>query len=305
MKIILTGGTGLIGTDICKALIKAGHTVYATSRKVQKSTDVHLKWIATDFNNFHPSIFDTIKEQVDVLIHNAGAIETATIDNLASIRKVNIDFTSELFDWAIQKNIKTILYISSFSTLQKPFPALITEQSTLAPITMYSMSKHWGEVLLNEYSKHHSFRKLIIRVSSPICFDFNRLHNNVVKKMMRAGIDKNPIKVFGKGNREQNFIATTDIAEAIIRALENINAEGVFNVASDSPITMENLAMLIANKFSVPVKFEGDDILENEQWNISTTRAKELFGFNPIFGTSEEVIKNLLTNFTNENRNIK
>jgi len=295
MKILLIGGTGLVGEDVRKQLLQSNNQIIATSRNYHESNCSNLTWIKIDFYNPNNNLFEQLPI-VDVVIHNASAIMADTFEDVANLQKCNIQFSEKLYEWATSIKVQKIILLSSFSFIQKPLPVLITENSTVAPVTFYAMTKYWQELLLREYSKAHSFQKIIFRISSPICNDISRLHNTVVKKMIYAAKNGNEIHVMGQGLREQNFISTIDIADIVNKSIYNAKVNGVYNIGSEATISMKRLAELIANKFNVSIKFEDIDILEDERWNISIEKAKKELEFTPTFQTSEDVIMNLLEN---------
>lgn len=298
-RVLLTGGTGLVGTDIRKQLIKAGYKIYLlVNHKVKEATGINL--IYCDMADV-PSGFFRSLPKVDAVVH-AGAVVNIPEDQdeFCLLRKVNMEFSENLFHWvtSLKKKIP-VVYFNSPSFLQKPLEKIITESHPVAPILPYSISKIWGEKALLKYTEIFSYRAISFRISSPIVFDFKLLHETVVKKWISQAKEGKVISVYGKGERSQDFVATTDIAEAVMKAIENKNAKGIYNIASGSMISMSNLAKLISQCFKIKVKYIKVDCENSDQWNISIKKAYQDFGFIPKYN-SEEVIKKLIDSILGE-----
>jgi|GEM_PF-2311795 len=301
MKVLLLGATGLIGPDLLSTLLEDGHFVFASSRSFQQLTHKNLSWITTDFT-LHGISHLLDLPAVDSIILNAASLATTHFEDTSNQRSVNIELTEKilasLHHWKPQK----ILYMSSFNFLQKPIPPLITENAPLAPLTFYGLSKYWSELLLTQYSSQKNVVPIIFRVSSPVSFDFNRLHQTVVKKMILNAQSGQAIHIYGSGSRSQNFIATKDIARAALLAIKSSSAQGIYNIASQTPLSMLELAQIISQKYGTPIESLPSESTE-EQWNISSQKAIDHFSYTPLYSTSKAVIQHLLNCLPNENRN--
>ena len=176
--------------------------------------------------------------------------------------------------------------------MRKPLDKVITEEHEIAPLSPYAIGKYWGEMLLSEYMNETSINVVSLRVTSPISFDFNRLHNTVVKKWILQALEKRNITVLGQGGRVQDYIATEDIAKATIQALQH-DASGVYNISSSMPLSNLALAEMIASWGAVNIELQGIDAYEDDCWNICFDKAATDFNFIPEY-TSREVIEILI-----------
>lgn len=293
-NVLITGGTGLVGTDLLKQFVSENYKVYAVARKEASFNRDYLIWIKKDFEEIDSNFFRDLSN-IDIIIH-AGALinKDDSISDFNNFRVINMEFSEKLFYWCSNlKNYPTVIYISSLSFIQKPLSGIITESSPLAPISLYGISKYWGELALFGYSKSGAYRPVALRLSSPITFNMKLLHNTVVKKWIDNSLKKEKIHVYGKGTREQDFVSTLDITQAVFKIIQNENIQGVYNIASGSTISMTELADLISKKFSVEFDYTGKDINEKDKWLVSIEKAKKDFDYQPTY-TSVKVIKKLL-----------
>ena len=285
---LITGATGLVGSAITQAFYTHGFDVTATC--YGPALDIPVKWVDFDFFNLEESIakLNTLG-RFDVLVHNAGVVKSgATTAQYNEVISVNILFTNALFNWAANNISNCIVYTSSLSFLQRPLPKLVTEDASVNATDVYSFSKYSGEkyLALPEFTK---LRKIIFRLASPVANELSLMPNTVLKKWMNSARNDKKITVFGKGTRRQNFVATADIASAMVQAVNSPNASGVYNIASTINLSMAELATLIAGKFNATVEYAGDDALAQEQWNISFEKATADFGYAPVFDSLTSV----------------
>jgi UDP-glucose 4-epimerase len=294
-SILLTGGTGLVGRDLVKRLLAEGYKIYLADRNNSLETHQNMEWIPVDMYCPPANFFNQLPD-VDMVVHAGAAVNTSNEQDAFEIyRTVNMLFSEKLFQWcATRKNLNAVVYLSTLSSLQKPLLDIITETHPLAPLTLYSISKYWAEKALLQYSTQSSFRPVILRLSSPVAFNVDLLHDTVVKKWLTRARNGKKITVFGTGNRTQDFIATIDIAKAATDGLKSNKTSGIYNIASGSSIAMTALAELIGDQFNCEIEHLGEDSNENDRWNISIAKANHDFDFKPKYN-SIEVIKQLIS----------
>ena len=289
-KVLLTGGTGLIGTDVRKKLLSCGYRIYLFTRK--KVEEENLICLEGDMKNF--TDFASLPS-CDVVIHCGGAVRLKPDeDDFETYRLVNMEFSEKLFDWCnrISKKV-AVVFFSGFNFLSRPLSDIITEEHDIAPVSIYGMSKYWAETCL--FKKAKNYRPVSLRISSPVAFDFDILHDNVVKKWINSARKEKKIFVFGTGNRTQDFVATQDIAVSVLKIIENNNVDGIYNIASGNQLSMNELAKLIAKHFDADIIHTGDDLNENDRWNISIDKAGRDFGYKPQYTSKSCIIKLLET----------
>jgi UDP-glucose 4-epimerase len=296
MKVLLTGATGLVGTEVLSGLADHGHRVTALSRNA-RAPEEGVEWIScnlADINDLQ-KVLEGLGN-FDVLIHNAGSVKSgAGFNDYNEVISVNVLATSMLFSWASSHVSHQVLFTGSFSVLQKPLPALITEESTVACDRVYPMSKLMGEQML--LGVEGNFKKIIMRISSPVSDTLDRMPDTVLRKWIKAARNEGEVKVFGEGARMQDFVATADISSAICAAIGSKAATGVYNIASGKPVSMKDTAEMIARRFGASVNFSGTDALDSERWNIDISKAAREFGYAPRYA-SAEAVNNLLVHLT-------
>jgi dihydroflavonol-4-reductase len=160
--ILVTGGTGLLGSHLLTELIHSGKAVRALKRDRSDTSMVRkifsyylpdpdesfhkIEWIDADLLDF--SAMDDALDGVSEIYH-CGAMVSFYPKDHPLMLKVNINGTANLVNLAIEKNIRKFLYVSSVSTLGRNSGTGITDEETFwktsAKNTPYSISKYGGE----------------------------------------------------------------------------------------------------------------------------------------------------------------
>jgi UDP-glucose 4-epimerase len=257
--IVVTGAKGIIGRAVVAQLLTEGIAVKEISRDV---------FDLSSGNN----LTSHIREQPEAVIHLAAAVPH-------SLHYPDTDTSAELtrsIDSCVLEAARTwncrIIYASTCSLYDKRSNEVMFEESPVfvRPDSPYMKAKNEGEAL---FAKHASFA--IMRVPAPIG---PGLPTSVAaKRFFDLASEAQPIRLWGSGKREQNYVDVRDIADVMIKAAFS-NVNGVFNIAANAPTTMLSLATtIVAVVGKGRVEFAGiSDPLEYEHARFSNKRARDL-----------------------------
>jgi len=128
--ILVTGGTGLLGSHLLFDLIKQNKQVRATCRRPEKKENVRkvFSYYSEDFDKLFKKIewiqadlldFGSVEEAVHGIteVYHAGAVVSFYPEDHQVMRKVNIDGTANLVNLAMDNGIQKFCYVSSVATL--------------------------------------------------------------------------------------------------------------------------------------------------------------------------------------------
>ncbi|MEO7394836.1 MAG: SDR family NAD(P)-dependent oxidoreductase, partial [Chitinophagaceae bacterium] len=124
-KILVTGGTGFLGSYIIKLLVEKGYAVRAIRRSnklpswipdgiFDNTTTGSVEWVEADILDV-VALKDAM-EGVDTIIHSAAVVSFIKKDR-KNMYQVNVDGTANIVNIALEKNIKRLVYISSVASL--------------------------------------------------------------------------------------------------------------------------------------------------------------------------------------------
>lgn len=151
-RILVTGGSGFLGTYILRYLLKEGFSDITATRSsantsIPSDLQVGIKWIEFPMPD-REAAFEITKEK-DCIIHSAAYVSYMRKDK-AKMISINRDATAELIDASLANNIDSFIYISSIATLGKPENSKVMNESSPweenEESTPYGLSKYLGEL---------------------------------------------------------------------------------------------------------------------------------------------------------------
>ena len=153
MKILVTGGTGFLGSYIIKNLVEKGFAVRALYRTgklpfyIPSSISGKVDWVKGDVLDII-SIDDAMQD-IDAVIHSA-AIVSFSKELRKTMYQVNVEGTANVINVAIDRNVKRILHVSSIAALGRTTTAeMVNEEKKWehnSNNTHYAISKHLSEL---------------------------------------------------------------------------------------------------------------------------------------------------------------
>jgi UDP-glucose 4-epimerase len=288
-KVLLAGGSGLVGNSLVKLLSKSDLDLTVISRaKPEKK----VKFIEHDAMQPFSSLKEKLEGSYDVLIINSGYFkESGNFPDLDSIFRVNLAYTSNLLEFARTAGVKKILYTSTLAFLQKPLQKEINEDHPVAAGSNYAMSKYLAESLAHSFCKENGIKFFSFRITSPVNTEKPEWHKNVLKKWAELAAGKKDLIVIGKGKRQQNFISTQNIAEIYSQAIEKDLPDGIYVLAAPAALSMQALAELFAEKFGVNVTFDAATAEDPSFKNISTKKLESVFDTSSMMNSSRTIKK--------------
>jgi UDP-glucose 4-epimerase len=214
MKVLVTGGVGLIGQEAVRQLLEKGHEV-----------NVLDVWDPRNENTTHfkGSVLkkeDILKamEGCDYVMHLAAVMGVAnTTKKPLECLDVNILGTRTVLECCVEKNIKKIVFSSSSEVYGEPKTVPVLESNTLRPKSEYGISKVVGEEYVKAFSIGHGLDYSIVRffnVYGPMQTD-----KFVIPMMMRNTFFGKPIQIYGDGSQVRAFCYVKDAVNGMITAL--------------------------------------------------------------------------------------
>ena len=254
--ILITGGTGLVGNALTKALLSKGYSVIILTRQKDKQSAVPtLSYAHWDIDNM--TIDEQAFAQVTHVIHLAGA--GVADKRWAKKRKQEIIDSRVKSGQLLVQSLKTIPnkvqgFISAsaigwYGTDSKvPNPNPFTEGNKAATDFLGSTCKLWEESTkpVAEMGK----RLVHIRIGIVLSKDGGALKEFI--KPQKFGI----AAILGNGKQVISWIDIDDLVNIFITAIENETMQGVYNAVAPNPVSNKELTIALAkarDKFYIPV----------------------------------------------------
>lgn len=276
-RILLTGSTGFIGTELLKQLKLKKYFIHTSSRlSLEKKIDEVQNFKINQIDN--NSNWSEALEKVDCVIHCAGiAVENnkSNADDLDYYRKINVEGTSHLAHQAAAKGVRRFIFLSSIKVNGERTEKLSSFKNTDTPKPedIYAISKWEAEKCLHSISKQTGLEMVIIR--APIVYGpgvkGNFLH-------LLNLIDKGFPLPFGSINNLRSFISLDNLVDLIIYCINHPKAAGQTFLVSDGedlsiPDLIKKIAATMKKKsFLIPIpisflKFIGKIVGKTKQIN--------------------------------------
>lgn len=258
MKILITGGSGFIGSHLVEKLLKAGHKVSVIDNlSTGKFSNIkpflkNQKFSYIIDTILNRSILKRLVEEHDQVYHMAAAVGVKyIIDNPLQSLKVNITGTDNVLEFANQFKRKVL--IASTSEIygksdQIPFRENADRLlgSTHISRWSYSSSKAIDEFLALAYHREKRLPIVIVRCFNTVGPRQTGQYGMVIPKFVKCALLNHPITVFGDGKQSRCFCDVDDVTNGMINLMDTKDAEGeIYNIGNDESITIEELAIII------------------------------------------------------------
>jgi len=261
MRILVTGGSGFIGSHLCERLISDGHEVTAIDNfSTGGASNLQNLANSKSFTIVEGSILDSatlhpLIEDADYIFHLAAAVGVFNIvkNPLASLL-TNIRGTENVLEAAFET--KTPVFLTSSSEVYgKNISDSLKESDDRilgSPVTLrwsYSEAKAIDESLAYAYFIEKQLETRIVRFFNTVGPRQLGAYGMVVPRFVKAALSNEPITIYGDGNQTRCFAHVYDVVEAVIAIAFSANTIGkVINIGNDFEISINDLAKKIINE---------------------------------------------------------
>jgi UDP-glucose 4-epimerase len=299
-RILVTGGLGLIGHHVVKALQSLKHevqvidalTTYGSTvpeelehlinqrlKQIHKETQIFKEDICT------PEIDEVFEKFVpDVVIHLASFPREAAVKaNPVEASRTMCMGTANILDCCARHKTKKVVYISS-SMVYGDFENA-SENDTLNPSGQYSIWKIAGEELVKEYSRTTGQEYIIIRPTA--VYGPTDISDRVIGTFFKRAIAGDTLYVNGK-DETLDFTYAKDTATGIALASITKDVTGTYNISrgkKEKIVDVANAIVKLVGKGKVKIRAKKADM--PSRGTLDCTRAMLAFKFNPTVEIEE------------------
>lgn len=302
MKILVTGGLGLIGHNVVNKLEQQGHSVVITDTRTtygiipQDEIDYLMAERLKKIQPGQIHAIDIISENsidwlferynFDMVIHMASFPRQKVVNaNPRLGAKTMMEGLLNLCEASKKHNVKKFIYISS-SMVYGDFTNDVTEDYNCKPQGQYGIMKLAGEHLVKDYSRRGCFSHTIIRPSA--VYGELDVEDRVIAKFMLTAMRDGTLNVNG-ANETLDFTYVEDAADGIVGAALSDNTENkTYNITKSHSRTLldaANLAVKCAGKGTINVRDKDEDFPSRGALNIDAARRD--FGYDPKVDVEE------------------
>lgn len=259
-KILITGGTGLIGREIASILHGAGSkvTVVSLDKIVINKNINHIYGDLTDFN-----FCKDITLGMDYVFHVAGIKGSidVTVKNPASFFVPLLMFNTNVLEASRINNVKKLVYTSSIGAYSAAEIFKEGENEEKEPMDMFpGWAKRMAELQIKAYAKQYGLNSYSIvrpcNVYGP-GDNFDPKNAMVIPTLMQRIFNKeNPVTVWGDGSAIRDFAYSSDVAKGTILALYFGTNGKYVNLGSGKGYSIKELVETLAQFLDFNYEFD-------------------------------------------------
>ena len=304
-KILVTGGSGFLGSKIVKLLEKKGVENVIIPRSA--SCDLRIAENCAE-----------ITKNVDIVFHVAGNVGGIGYnkEHPGSVFFDNIMMDKLMTEESRKNKVKKFIAIGTVCSYPKfaTVPFLEEEIWNGYPEetnASYGLSKKMMIVQANAYQQEYNFKSIILVQTNLYGPDDNFNPNTshvipaLIKKIHDAKISgKSEIELWGDGTPSRDFVYVDDAAQAAILAAERYEKNEPINIGSGKEITIKELVELIKNLMNANnIRIKWNNLKPNGQPRrcLNIEKAKKELGFIPKISI-EEGLRRTIELFENTNK---
>jgi nucleoside-diphosphate-sugar epimerase len=299
--VFVTGGLGFVGCHLVRRLRTAKpdvritvydgkltyvenalplHTRMATLR--EESVREEAEILVSDVRDVESLRAAVAEAQPDVIVHLAGVpLASVAAKDPAAVVTTNVQGTLNLLT-AIDRGtcVTRFVFISSSYVYGNFIGDRALEDWQPAPIDLYGMSKHLGEVVVRSFCERLGIEWVIVRPSAVYGpYDTNQ---RIVQECLEAALVGRPLRLH-RGSSPLDFTYVEDLVDGVSRCVDAPDAGGlVFNLTAGEARTLEELVAAIgAFVPGLTVEYVDPPREYPKRGALSIERARSVLGYEP------------------------
>ena len=305
MKILVTGGAGMIGSNLVKKLTELNHTVIVVddfSRGSISNLENKTGQMCVQVDQIYkkdlkdPGALNKILEDIDVVYHLADIV--AGIDyvfkNQLSIFHDNILINTNVVRAVARSQIKRYIYVGTACSFPKELqnsvksrPLKEEDQYPASPESAYGWSKLMGEYEAELLQNNSNIKVGILSLhnvyGAPCDFSIEKsqvIPSLIHKRLLKPNED---LEVWGTGEQGRAFVHVDDVVKALIALLNTKMNQGVIQIGPDECTTIKEIAETVIK--TIPgkgkIKFDTTKPTGDIGRSCDYTKAKQLLDWEP------------------------
>lgn len=260
VRVLVTGGAGFIGSHVIDRLLDDGHEV-TTLDNFSTGRPENLEHVASNISLIRCDIAEigdwiSAFEGVDWVIHLAALADIVpSIQQPLAYYQSNVTGTFNVLEAARHHGVSRFVYSASSSCYGIPTKYPTSESAKIDPQYPYAVTKWLGEELVLNWQKIYNLPAVSLRffnVYGPRSRT-SGTYGAVFGVFLAQKLAKKPLTIVGDGNQTRDFTYVTDVADAVLAAVNSDISGEIMNVGSGRTVSVNTLASLIGgNTVHIP-----------------------------------------------------
>ena len=243
-RVLVTGGAGFIGSHVVDALLARGdepHVLDDLSKGQVSNVPGDVPLYVLDIAASQLGrLFET---PFDAVVHCAA--QTNVMRSVADPdldRRINIDGLRSVLDAARASGVRRFVFISSGGAIYGETPEPAGELRAPRPENPYGRHKLEGEAIVADAAISSASLRLSNVYGPRQRSDAEGGVVSIFCERLAAGL---PLRVYGDGEQQRDFVHVGDVVDAIMLALDDPTIEGTWNVGTGKATSVNELASIL------------------------------------------------------------
>tara|TARA_Y100000031_G_scaffold120340_1_gene134331 strand:+ start:271 stop:1197 length:927 start_codon:yes stop_codon:yes gene_type:complete len=289
MKVLVTGGSGFIGSHIVDKLRDKGVTV--------RVYDMVMPTFRDDIEYYKGSILDRTAlgmamEGIDIVFHLSAIADVKDVyEDPCYSESINTRGTMNVLEASKRAGVIKLIYGSTIWVYSDTDCDNVDESTPLhAPSHLYTATKIASEYYCQAYAKLYGLKTTILRYGVP--YGPRARDGAVIPIFVKKALNNEPITITGDGLQFRNFVYVEDLADGNVLGARKIADNKIYNLEGSIKISIKDIAETI-KKILGDVKIEYIEARPGDfsGKGISSKKAREELGWVPKTGFEEGVKK--------------
>ncbi|CAB1129812.1 UDP-glucose 4-epimerase [Candidatus Hydrogenisulfobacillus filiaventi] len=216
MRVLITGGSGFIGSALGRRLTGMGMEVVVAD--LRPSRDPRVTLVQGDLRDA-AVVEEALQPGTEAVVHLAAF--TSVLKSLTDphgVYRTNLEMTANLLERARLVGARRFVFASTNAIVGDVGRTPIHERMPLEPLTPYGATKAAAEMLMSAYTHAYGVRGVALRLTN--VYGTGMQHkDSIVPRLMRAALQGGSIDIYGDGEQVRDYIYLDDVVEAFVLAL--------------------------------------------------------------------------------------
>ncbi len=268
MKVLVTGGSGFVGSYVVQALLQSGHEPLIFDR-VPPAQGSFFEGDLTCRKDIMEAA-----SGVEAICH-LGAVGDVylALEDPARAATMNVVGTAQVMEAALKHKLRKVIYASTWEVYGHPLWQPIDEEHPCSPDHPYNITKYSGERLALSYDALKGVPVIALRLGT--AYGLGMRPNAVFSQFLRQAHMGCSITIQGDGHQARQFTHGRDIGRAFVAALEAQHNGRVYNIVARENISIRQLAWMIAEQLPTQIIYTPARVGDVLPALISSSRAEE------------------------------
>ena len=289
-RILVIGGTGLIGTQLVTELLESNYTTAVMARGVEPVA-------ATPSSNLSFKRFDIVQNELpldylsgfDTVVHLAWTT-VPIVSEADPVKDINDNLTStiRIARRCEQAGVRRLIFLSSGGTVYGPSSLALTESNPPSPICMHGCNKLAAERFLLAHATTGELEVCIVRPSNVYGREFvGSRPQGLIEVAITKALRGEPLQMWDSASVVRDYVYVSDVARALLLLVQLPATPKIVNISTGIGTSNQEIIEMIRSVTGSPLKvvFGGNENLFNVETNIlANDLLKAVTGWSPKIG---------------------